>query len=50
MGLPEGKVAPTVTEWIKFPWEQDPSTQVSLDDVKELQDEMAAINAKLAQQ
>ena len=50
MGLPDGKVAPTLQQWIKFPWEQDPSTQVSPDDVKELQDEMAEINAKLAQQ
>ena len=37
---------PTLTEWIKFKWEQPRSAPVSQDVIDELQAEMAAINAK----
>lgn len=40
---------PTVSEWIKFPWERKEITPVSQDDIDELQAEMAAINAANAQ-
>ena len=36
---------PTVTEWIKFPWEKEHDTPVSQSDIDELQAEMNAINA-----
>ena len=36
---------PTVTEWLKFPWEQKAVTPVSQEVVDELQAEMNAINA-----
>ena len=36
---------PTVTEWIKFPWEKEHVTPVSQEDIDELQAEMNAINA-----
>ena len=32
------------TDLIKFPWEQEPRTKVTPDDVAQLQAEMAAIN------
>ena len=38
---------PTVTEWIKFPWDQKAATPVSQEDIDELQAEMDAINAGL---
>lgn len=38
---------PTVTEWLKFPWEQKAVTPVSQEVVDELQAEMDAINASL---
>jgi hypothetical protein len=47
MGVPKGTVAPTVMEWIKFPWEEIQHTPVSDETVKELQAEMAAINGTL---
>ena len=36
---------PTVTEWIKFPWEQKAVTPISQEDIDELQAEIAAINS-----
>lgn len=36
---------PTVSEWIKFPWEKEHVTPVSQEDIDELQAEMNAINA-----
>lgn len=41
---------PLVTEWIKFSWEQKAITPLSQDDIDELQAEMAAINARNADQ
>ena len=41
---------PMVTEWIKFSWEQKSITPLSQDDIDELQAEMAAINARNADQ
>ena len=41
---------PLVTEWIKFSWEQKSITPLSQDDIDELQAEMAAINARNADQ
>ena len=41
---------PLVTEWIKFPWEQAPTTPISQADIDELQAEMDAINAGTAEQ
>ena len=41
---------PLVTEWIKFPWEQTPTTPISQEDIDELQAEMDAINAGTAEQ
>ena len=38
---------PTVTEWLKFPWEQKAVTPVSQEVVDELQAEIDAINAGL---
>ena len=38
---------PTVTEWLKFPWEQKAVIPVSQEVVDELQAEMDAINAGL---
>lgn len=38
---------PTVSEWIKFPWEQKAATPISQEDIDELQAEMDAINAGL---
>ena len=38
---------PTVTEWLKFPWEQKAVNPVSQEVVDELQAEMDAINAGL---
>lgn len=49
MGLPKGEVAPVLTEWIKFPWEKKASTPITDDERNELLDEMAAMNAALAQ-
>lgn len=37
---------PTVSEWIKFPWEQKAHAPVSQDVIDELQAEMDAMNAK----
>jgi hypothetical protein len=50
MGLPKGEVAPTVTEWIKFPWEKEDVAPISDEDRAELLAEMDAINAQLAAQ
>ena len=36
---------PTVTEWIKFPWEKEKAEPVSAEVVADLQAEIAAINA-----
>ena len=36
---------PLVTEWIKFKWEQTPTTPISQEDIDELQADMDAINA-----
>lgn len=35
---------PTVTEWIKFPWEKEQIQPVSDEEIKEMQAEIAAIN------
>jgi hypothetical protein len=48
MGVPKGQVAPTVTEWLKFPWEQEKTAPLSDEDRNDLLAEMAAINAQLA--
>lgn len=37
---------PTVSEWIKFPWERKETIPLSDDDIADLQTEMAAINAQ----
>ena len=50
MGVPKGEVAPTVTEWIKFPWEKKDFAPISDEDRDELLAEMDAINAQLAAQ
>ena len=50
MGVPKGEVAPTVTEWIKFPWEKMDVMPISDKDRDELLAEMEAINAQLAAQ
>ena len=47
MGLPKGETAPTVTEWIKFPWEKEPFVPLSDEDRDELLAEMAAMNKTL---
>ena len=49
MGLPKGEVAPVLTEWIKFPWEMKASAPTTDDERNKLLDEMAAMNAALAQ-
>ena len=41
---------PLLTEWIKFPGEQTPTTPISQEDIDELQAEMDAINAGTAEQ
>ena len=41
---------PTVSEWIKFPWEQKATTPVSQEVIDELQAEIAAINNSINQQ
>lgn len=48
MGLPKGEVAPTLTEWIKFPWEKKEAGIVPKDVQNQLQAEMAAMNAELS--
>jgi len=48
MGLPKGEVAPTLTEWIKFPWEKKEAEIVPKEVQNQLQAEMAAMNAELA--
>ncbi len=35
---------PTITEWIKFPWEQEPGPPITDKERDELQAEMDAIN------
>ena len=40
---------PTVTEWLKFSWEQKAVTPLSQDEIDDLQAEMAAINAENVQ-
>ena len=35
---------PTVTEWIKFPWEKEQIQPVSDEEIKDLQDQIDAIN------
>lgn len=49
MGLPNGEVAPTLTEWIKFPWEMKASAPITDDERNKLLNEMTAMNAALAQ-
>ena len=49
MGLPKGEVAPTLTEWIKFPWEMKASAPITDEDRNDLLAEMAAMNAALTQ-
>jgi hypothetical protein len=39
---------PTVTEWIRFPWEKEPATPISEDEVRQLQAEMEAFNNERA--
>lgn len=41
---------PTVTEWIKFPWEKTDITPISDDERDELLAEMDAINEQLAKE
>lgn len=41
---------PTVTEWIKFPWEKEAVEPVPKEVQDQLQAEMAAMNAELAKQ
>ena len=41
---------PTVSEWIKFPWEHKTHEPVSQEVIDELQAEMAAINNSMNQQ
>ena len=50
MGVGKGQTAPTVTEWIKFPWEKEDVAPISDEDRDELLAEMEAINAQLAAQ
>jgi hypothetical protein len=40
---------PTVTEWLKFPWEKEEHNEMTQQDRDELQAEMDAMNAALAQ-
>lgn len=49
MGVPAGQTTPTVSEWIKFPWEKKATIPISQKDIDELQAEMDAINAANAQ-
>ena len=41
---------PTVTEWLKFPWEKEEHNEMTQQDRNELQAEMKAMNAQLAAQ
>ena len=41
---------PTVTEWIKFPWEKEPSEQITEDERAELVAEMNALNEMFAKE
>ena len=41
---------PTVTEWIKFPWEKTDIAPISDEERDELQAEMAAMNEQLAKE
>ena len=41
---------PTVTEWIKFPWEKEDVAPISDEERDELQAEMAAMNELLAKE
>ena len=50
MGVGKGQTAPTVTEWIKFPWEKEDVAPISDEDRDELLAEMDAINAQLSAQ
>ena len=50
MGVGKGQMAPTVTEWIKFPWEKEDVAPISDEDRDELLAEMDAINAQIAAQ
>ena len=47
MGVGKGQTAPTVTEWLKFPWEKEDTAPISDEDLDELIAEMEAINASL---
>ena len=49
MGLPKGEVAPTMTEWIKFPWEKKAVEAVPKQIQDMLQAEIVAENKRLAQ-
>ena len=40
---------PTVTEWLKFPWEKEEHNEMTQQDRDGLQAEMDAMNAALAQ-
>ena len=48
MGVGKGQTAPTVTEWLKFPWEKEDVAPISDEDRDELLAEMEAYNAALA--
>ena len=48
MGLPEGKTAPNVNDWIRFSWEK--SLLPTFDEVADVVAEINAINAQRQQQ
>ena len=50
MGVGKDQTAPTVTEWLKFPWEKEDVAPISDEDRDELLAEMEAINAPFAAQ
>lgn len=41
---------PRVNDWIKFPWEKEPTTRLSEDEIMSMQAEMAAYNEQLKEQ
>ena len=41
---------PRVNDWIKFPWEKEPTTRLSEDEIMSMQAEMAAYNKQLKEQ
>lgn len=50
MGVGKEQTAPTVTEWLKFPWEKEDTAPISDEDHNELLAEMETINAQIAAQ